>query len=143
MRLLTKKDKEELYPFDLLSKRELEVAVAISVGWGPSQTSEALGISIKTYSTYRSRLLEKMHVKSSAELAVLAFEVKLIPGRLERWKEEEHLRNEHDPRNGGRSIPPTGGGSGLLPGTEAQAAGSGDGVEKVSGGDECGSGAAV
>jgi two-component system, NarL family, invasion response regulator UvrY len=51
-----------------LSDRELEVFRLISVGRTIRQISEELSLSMSTINTYRARILEKMNMKSDAEL---------------------------------------------------------------------------
>lgn len=51
-----------------LSARELEVMNLIAQGKTVIQISSELSLSAKTISTYRSRLLEKLKLKSTAEL---------------------------------------------------------------------------
>ena len=53
---------------DTLSDRELEVFRMIAAGKTTIQMAEGLFLSVKTISTYRSRILEKMHMKTNAEL---------------------------------------------------------------------------
>lgn len=53
---------------DTLSDREFEVLVAIGYGRTPQQISETLFLSKNTVSTYRARLLQKLHLSSNAEL---------------------------------------------------------------------------
>lgn len=132
LRELGKMDKEAIYPFDILSKRELEVTVAIALGWTPAKTADVLGIAAKSFGTYRGRILDKLRLNTNAELAVMAFEVNLIPSVLNAWKEREH---EHLMRDGGGSGESTGREGGLLPGAEAEAPGR-DGNEAVPGGNE-------
>ncbi len=55
-------------PHQILSDRELDVLVLIGKGESLTEISERLSISIKTVSTYRSRILEKLHLTSTAEL---------------------------------------------------------------------------
>lgn len=55
-------------PHQILSDRELNVLVLIGKGESLTEISERLSISIKTVSTYRSRILEKLHLTSTAEL---------------------------------------------------------------------------
>jgi len=123
---------EKHYPFDTLSKREMEVAVAIAIGWHPHETADVLGIAVKSYGTYRGRIMEKLHLRSNAQLAVMAFEVGLIPSVLKQWKEDG---SEHIARNGGGSLPEAGREGGLLPGTETDATGQG-GHEALPGSDK-------
>lgn len=51
-----------------LSDRELEVLCLFGKGEMPSQIAKRLNLSIKTVSTYRARLLEKLNLKTSAQL---------------------------------------------------------------------------
>jgi two-component system, NarL family, invasion response regulator UvrY len=53
---------------DMLSDRELEVFHMIAAGKTTTQIAEELFLSVKTISTYRSRILEKMNMKTNAEL---------------------------------------------------------------------------
>jgi len=53
---------------DTLSDRELEVFRMIAAGKTPTQIAEELFLSVKTISTYRSRILEKMKMKTNTEL---------------------------------------------------------------------------
>jgi two-component system invasion response regulator UvrY len=53
---------------DRLSDRELEVYRMIAAGKTTTQIAEELFLSGKTISTYRSRILEKMKMKTNAEL---------------------------------------------------------------------------
>ena len=55
-------------PHELLSDREFAVLQGIGSGRSMKELSAALGISPKTASTYRVRLLEKLGVTSNAEL---------------------------------------------------------------------------
>jgi two-component system invasion response regulator UvrY len=65
-------------PHELLSDREFEVLARISEGLSVSDISKTLGLSPKTISTYRSRILQKMGLKNSAELMHYAFENQLV-----------------------------------------------------------------
>ena len=53
---------------DTLSDREFEVYRMIAAGKTTTQIAEELFLSVKTISTYRSRILEKMQMKTNAEL---------------------------------------------------------------------------
>jgi len=53
---------------DILSDRELEVLILLTDGHSVSDIAEHLMLSIKTVSTYRTRLLQKLHMTSNAEL---------------------------------------------------------------------------
>ncbi len=59
-------------PHQQLSERELQVFIRLAQGQSVSEIGAALNLSVKTVSTYRSRLLEKLGVASNAELAAYA-----------------------------------------------------------------------
>lgn len=52
----------------LLSDREYEFVCMMSSGKTLTEIARELGISVKTVSTYRSRVLDKLHLKTNAEL---------------------------------------------------------------------------
>ncbi len=60
----------ELKPHHQLSDREYQVLVLICSGKTPTQIAEELNLSVKTISTYRSRILVKMGFKNNAEMLV-------------------------------------------------------------------------
>ena len=51
-------------PHELLSDREYQVMCRIASGKTVTEIAEELSLSVKTISTYRSRLLEKMNLKN-------------------------------------------------------------------------------
>jgi DNA-binding NarL/FixJ family response regulator len=53
---------------EALSDREYQVLRMIGSGRTVSEISRELGVSVKTISTYRARILEKLHLRTSAEL---------------------------------------------------------------------------
>ncbi len=55
-----------------LSAREMEVLRMIASGMTVTDIADALSLSVKTVSTYRSRLLEKMRMQSNAQLTAYA-----------------------------------------------------------------------
>ena len=55
-------------PHELLSDREFEVLRALGSGMAVKDVAEQLRLSAKTVSTYRTRLLEKMNLRSTADL---------------------------------------------------------------------------
>lgn len=57
---------------EALSHREFEVFRMLASGRTATQAAEALHLSVKTISTYRARVLEKMGLKTNAELTVYA-----------------------------------------------------------------------
>lgn len=56
------------HPHDILSARELEVIKLLAAGNKLNGIAELLAVSPKTVSTYRSRILEKLNLKTTAEI---------------------------------------------------------------------------
>jgi len=61
-----------------LSDREYEVFRFIATGKTITEIADHLSLSIKTISTYRSRILEKLNLKTNADLARYAVEHHLL-----------------------------------------------------------------
>jgi two-component system, NarL family, invasion response regulator UvrY len=61
-----------------LSERELQVFTRIARGVSPAVMANELGLSVKTVSTYRARILEKMAMRSNAEIAAYAVRNQLV-----------------------------------------------------------------
>ncbi len=59
-------------PHELLSDREYQVFHMLASGRTATEAAEALHLSVKTISTYRSRILEKLNLSTNAELTVYA-----------------------------------------------------------------------
>jgi DNA-binding NarL/FixJ family response regulator len=57
-----------------LSNREYEVLRSIAAGQTTGEIAERLSLSVKTVSTYRARLLDKLQLKSVADLVRYAIE---------------------------------------------------------------------
>lgn len=70
-------EKKSFSTSSLLSKRELEVLTLISEGKSYKEIAADLGVSPKTVSTYRARVLEKLNLSSTTELLHFAFEHRL------------------------------------------------------------------
>ena len=64
-------------PHEMLSDRELEVLRLIGSGNTPTEIAEQLTLSIKTVSTYRARILEKLNLRTTAELIRFAVDHQL------------------------------------------------------------------
>src|ERR1043166_1961148 len=60
-----------------LSDREFEVFRLLASGKAVSEIAAQLSLSVKTISTYRTRLLQKLHVKGNAELIRYAVQHRL------------------------------------------------------------------
>jgi two-component system, NarL family, invasion response regulator UvrY len=65
-------------PHEKLSDREFEVMRLIGSGKTVGEIAILLSLSDKTISTYRARLLEKMEMKTNAELTHYAIQNKLV-----------------------------------------------------------------
>jgi DNA-binding NarL/FixJ family response regulator len=65
-------------PHELLSDREYEVFAMIAVGKTITDIGDELSLSVKTVSTYRSRIYDKMGMKSRTELTIYALQNELI-----------------------------------------------------------------
>ncbi len=65
-------------PHENLSDREYQVLSLIASGRSVSQIAEELALSVKTISTYRYRILEKMGMKTNAELTHYAIANRLV-----------------------------------------------------------------
>lgn len=65
-------------PHKLLSDREYEVLRLIAAGKGITQISELMNLSVKTVSTYRSRIVAKTGLLSNAEMTRYAIEHSLV-----------------------------------------------------------------
>ena len=61
-----------------LSDRELNVFKMIASGKSITEIAEALSLSITTVSTYRSRIMSKMNMKTNANLTLYAIEYGLL-----------------------------------------------------------------
>lgn len=65
-------------PHESLSEREFQVMCMFAMGKTNKQISEELSLSVKTISTYRARILEKMNMQSNAELTRYAIKNELV-----------------------------------------------------------------
>src|SRR6266704_1753911 len=63
---------------ETLSNREYEVLRLIASGKTVTQIGKEISLSVKTVSTYRARILEKMNLQSSAELTHYAIKNRLV-----------------------------------------------------------------
>ncbi|MFT3979615.1 MAG: response regulator transcription factor [Ferruginibacter sp.] len=65
-------------PHENLSDREFSVLKMLAAGKSVSDIAESLFLSVTTVSTYRSRIMAKMNMKSNADLTLYAVEHKLL-----------------------------------------------------------------
>lgn len=68
----------ESLPHEILSDREYEVLRLLAKGKSVSEISEMLSLSDKTISTYRTRMLQKLKLKTTAALIRYALDHKII-----------------------------------------------------------------
>jgi DNA-binding NarL/FixJ family response regulator len=68
----------ERAPHELLSNREMQVLKLLARGRSVKDIGAELSLSEKTISTYRTRILEKMNLKSNAELMRYALKTGLV-----------------------------------------------------------------
>ncbi len=61
-----------------LSERELQVFLKLAQGQTPGDIAKALSLSVKTVSTYRTRVMEKLNLASNSDLTYYALKNKLI-----------------------------------------------------------------
>ncbi len=61
-----------------LSQREFQIFCKLAAGAAVSKIADELNLSVKTVSTYRTRILEKMAMKSNADLTYYAIKDGLI-----------------------------------------------------------------
>ncbi|MBP9089656.1 response regulator transcription factor [bacterium] len=66
------------FPHEFLSAREYEVFILIAKGRAVSEIGAMLSLSTKTVSTYRTRILEKMSLRSNGELMRYALQHGLV-----------------------------------------------------------------
>lgn len=65
-------------PHETLSDREYQVMCLIASGKTVGEIADELSLSVKTISTYRARILEKMSLKSNAALTHYAVQQRLV-----------------------------------------------------------------
>jgi two-component system invasion response regulator UvrY len=65
-------------PHETLSDREYQVMRFIAVGKSVKEIAFELSLSVKTISTYRSRVMEKMKLKTNADIIRYAVHEKLV-----------------------------------------------------------------
>jgi DNA-binding NarL/FixJ family response regulator len=68
----------EIPVHETLSDREYEVMRLLAKGNTPTEVAKMLSLSVKTVSTYRTRILEKLHLRTNAELTYYAIKNGLV-----------------------------------------------------------------
>ena len=69
---------DEQAPHEALSQRELQVLRLIAVGKSIKETADELALSEKTVATYRTRIAEKIGLKTNVEIARYALKQGLV-----------------------------------------------------------------
>ena len=70
--------KDDAAPHEQLSEREFQVFLKLAKGETAGDIAKTLSLSVKTVSTYRTRLMEKMNLSSNSDLTYYALKNKLI-----------------------------------------------------------------
>jgi len=71
-------DEVEKAPHEALSDREYQVMYLLTSGKTLTEIAADLSLSIKTVSTYRTRILDKLNLKSTADIIRYALEHGLV-----------------------------------------------------------------
>jgi len=69
---------QDASPHESLTDREHEVFLKIAGGMTVSEIADEMFLSVKTVSTYRARILEKLNLKNNAEITYYAIRNNLI-----------------------------------------------------------------
>jgi len=75
---ITMPEKKSRLLHEMLSAREFQIFYKLSLGKTITHIANELNISVKTASTHRSRILEKMHLQSNSDLTYYAIKNHLI-----------------------------------------------------------------
>jgi two-component system invasion response regulator UvrY len=70
--------KDDAPPHEQLSEREFQVFLKLAKGESAGDIAETLSLSVKTVSTYRTRLMEKLNLSTNSDLTYYALKNKLI-----------------------------------------------------------------
>jgi DNA-binding NarL/FixJ family response regulator len=77
--LVTELDADHDQPLHAqLSEREFQIFCKLATGKSVSEIARELSLSVKTVSTYRTRVLEKMSLRSNADITAYALRNGLI-----------------------------------------------------------------
>jgi two-component system invasion response regulator UvrY len=71
-------DADEKLPHQTLSDREYQIFLLLASAKTVTEIADALALSVKTVSTYRTRILDKMHLSNNAELMRYAVDHHLV-----------------------------------------------------------------
>jgi len=70
--------KESAAPHEQLSEREFQVFLRLAKGETVGKIGDDLSLSVKTISTYRTRLMEKLNLQTNSDLTYYAMKAQLI-----------------------------------------------------------------
>ncbi|WP_038206515.1 response regulator [Xenophilus azovorans] len=70
--------KESTAPHEQLSEREFQVFLRLAKGETVGKIGDDLSLSVKTISTYRTRLMEKLNLQTNSDLTYYAMKAQLI-----------------------------------------------------------------
>ena len=70
--------KDDAPPHEQLSEREFQVFLKLAKGETAGEIAKALSLSVKTVSTYRTRLMEKLNLQTNSDLTYYAMKAQLI-----------------------------------------------------------------
>lgn len=71
-------NKQKAQNLDLLSEREMQVLLLLGAGKSVSEIAEHIFLSVKTISTYRARLLDKLNLKNNNQIIKYCLENKMV-----------------------------------------------------------------
>ncbi|WP_392450292.1 nitrate respiration regulation response regulator NreC [Staphylococcus massiliensis] len=74
----SQKDDYSNDPFKILTKRELEILPLIAKGYGNKDIANKLFVSVKTVEAHKTRIMDKLNLKSKPELVEYALKKKLL-----------------------------------------------------------------
>jgi len=70
-------------PYELLSEREAQVFKYLALGYRNGEIAELLSLSVKTVETYKSRLMQKLGLRSRAALVRYALDLGILDQEAE------------------------------------------------------------
>lgn len=76
--LISSKYRQDIKPHDTLTHRELQVLLKLARGVDAKSISESLALSLKSVSSYRTRLLKKLNANSNGDLTYYALKNNLL-----------------------------------------------------------------
>lgn len=76
--LIAAPGEDQAAPHRTLSDREFEIFILLAEGRGPTEIGVALHLSVKTVSTHKTRILQKMNLGGTADLVRYALEHELL-----------------------------------------------------------------